>query len=174
MNFYQSLSAVVFVALTACGTTPQDSTVVSTPAAARHASPVLSASLTVLALDPQLSVSNNARASVEIDRAHKTVTVQLNTCPVGAMCIWAGPSYRADLVSTTTDACGAVVYTAKTDDRPVDGSLTEITVVDYSKLRCRIYRAYKTEVELKTSYFDRLHATEVTTKSSLKGKSVLQ
>lgn len=174
MKFSKALWTIALATVTACGSSQQESGLADSASVSRQHSALLSAPLTVLALDPQLSVSNNARAFIEVDRANKTVVVQLNTCPVGAMCIWAGPSYRADLVSTTTDACGAVTYTAKTDARPVDGSLTEITVVDYSKLRCRIFRIYKTEVELKTSFFDRLHATEVATTSSLKGKAVLQ
>ena len=166
-------SALAFFALYACGSTSQESGLEG--AATRpHVPRLLTAALTELNLDSQLLIGTNFGATLEVDQVNKNVLVQFSTCPPNAFCIWAGPSYSAKLINKTTDACGAVTYKAREDRRPVDGSLVEITAKDYSHLRCRIFRAFKTEVELTTSHFDRLDGREVTTHSTLKGTASLQ
>lgn len=169
MKLFTVLSALALVTLSACGSS-QESSVAGVP----NIRTSVSAELTELALDPQLSIGDNYGASVVVDQLRKNVFLQISTCPADAMCIWAGPSYSADLQSVETNNCGDVTYIARKDNRPVDGALIEITVHDFSKSTCRIHHKFLTVVELSTTYFTRTETEVVTTHSELKGLLGLQ
>jgi hypothetical protein len=93
--------------------------------------------------------------TVTIHRAEKQISIYLvgeNNCPKGAMCAaFVGPrvyEYQAKLISTKRNACGALVYKALSDLRPVDGMRTEITVTDHSSDVCEYVIRDVTEIEL--------------------------
>ena len=134
-----------------------------------------SANLDSLQMDPQLNVGKNFGANVTVDQANKLVTVLIKTCPPGAACVFAGPSFSAKIISSSTDECGGKVTKARTDSRPVDGSLVEITVTDNSHpTSCASGKKAVTVVELNTSIFSRVNGKELTTQSILTGQAPLK
>ena len=56
--------------------------------------------------------------------------------------------FKAPIKSIENDVCGATVIKASLDQRPVDGALTEITLVDNRSLICRILTEAPTVVEV--------------------------
>lgn len=81
------------------------------------------------------------------------LTLEGNVCPKNAMCL-VGPtiySFEAKFQTIEKNACGATVYHGETDLRPVDGTLTDIIVVDNSTATCKTLVALPaTEVILTT------------------------
>lgn len=68
--------------------------------------------------------------------------------------------FKAPLLKTE-DHCGSVVYSASVDDRPVDGSLVQIEVMDNSERLCRDFRPGLIEVRIKTAYVSRMDGKEI-------------
>lgn len=161
--------AVAMLVVTGCGS--QNNAALNSHSGTRNA---VSAELTDLKLDPGLGVNGAERATVTVDFTKKEVSLFINVCPRGSRCVWPGPTYRAALGPITADSCGVITYKAKTDQRPVDGALTEITVRDYSRILCDRSYPYMTEVELDHAISSRLTPREEKTHSELKGKHILK
>ena len=69
----------------------------------------------------------------------KLFLVRKNNCPEGRLCMAMMPApFMLDLplVKTETNECNVTIYTALKDQRPVDGALQEITVIDNSRNSC--------------------------------------
>jgi len=73
-------------------------------------------------------------------------------CEVGHVCsrvAYAPIVYQVPAKSVKTGKCGEKVYTGFTDERTVDGVLTQITVVDNTHNKCEYFRAIPaTEVKM--------------------------
>ncbi|MCX6125662.1 MAG: hypothetical protein NTV34_13090 [Proteobacteria bacterium] len=159
--------------LAACGSkiSVSDSSLAS---AARSKNEVLTANLTDLSLDKLLPASGSQGALLTYDVARKDLLILIPTCPQGAKCIWAGPMFNAAVTSDVVDSCNIRTIVALTDKRPVDGSLTEISVTDASLSVCNGgTELTKLIVVLKTKYYDRLGQKEVSTYSTLSGNDGL-
>lgn len=108
---------------------------------------------------------------VRIDHAQLLITliIQQNMplCPQDMMCIQMMPAplvIELPLVAKQTDSCGTVTYTARLDQRPVDGLLQELVVKDNTKFNCiAVGEIPATEVEYTTQ------ATETTRSTFLGG-----
>ena len=180
MKIIITASLVALAAITSCGTsTIQD---VSGAKSSAAKSKIIEIPLTIVALDPSIPAAGATAAYLNLDFNHKFATISVPTCPRGAMCIWAGPSYTASIISDeiqVTDEqahCVVRVIHASTDRRPVDGSLVDIRIFDHSKNACRqAERKYVTQVILvtKTSSRGGASATSSTFKSekSISGKA---
>lgn len=89
------------------------------------------------------------------------VTLKLweaQNCLPGTMCIAVMPRYvefSANILETS-NSCGSIYYHAVDDQTPVDGVRTEIVVVDHSKRLCRDFLAFKTEVKMQESGWNRM------------------
>ena len=116
-------------------------------------------SLQVLGLDTfyfqpgsQLAKTQVDYAGVQIDLDAKVATLTLyrhSHCAPGVMCILSVPApivYSLPIHSVQTGGCNEVIYTASTDHRPVDGVLTQLTIVDNSKNYCKSVMAIFTTV----------------------------
>ena len=165
----QLLPAVI---LGGCGANSTDQASTASDSPAIH----LQADLSDLNLDRDLHVGSNFGGSVTINGQPGSgdITVFISTCPPNAFCIWGGPSYTAKFLGKRIGSCGIVTYRGLTDDRPVDGALTIITVRDFGRTTCDQTFPFDTEVSLITRAYDRMNRREIRTYSTLKGRSLLQ
>ena len=117
-------------------------------------------------------------AKVTLDTAKNSLilTLEVDNCPPGAMCIARiieEHKFEAPVIKTTTGACGEVVVKAMRDDRPVDGSLVEISLVDNTSMTCETLAPLKmTTVNFKSKYFDRRTGKEVVLKANFGGPAL--
>lgn len=87
------------------------------------------------------------RGSVVVDRNAQELRVEMYhniTCPAGTMCPMYFPAptiVRVQLKSVRIGECNEVIYSGKSDLRPADGILQEITVTDNRTFNCESYRA---------------------------------
>jgi hypothetical protein len=174
------VSFLLSAILASCGNQSITTSQLSSGSANLYRSKTVSAPLTSLELDPKLSSASGGRsANITLDFKEKMATLFIATCPPRVKCAKGGPKYTAKIVSTKADMCGIRTIVAKTDSRPVDGALTQITVVDRQKNTCARtpeseQSRFKTEVELKTAISDRWNGGNLTTKSTLKGDDNLK
>ena len=98
------------------------------------------AKLETFDIDSSLTYLHNViGGEVQLTRAPglqeiKLTLLRKSNCPVGAMCIALVPApvfVTLPIVGVTHDSEGNVVYTAKSDRRPMDGNLDIITLVDH-------------------------------------------
>lgn len=115
--------------------------------------------LSDLNLDPMAFPGVKAHSGfVKIDRAQKVITLiiqqAMGRCPQNQMCIQMMPAplvIELPLIAKQRDSCGTVTYTARLDQRPVDGILQELTVKDHTKNNCPTFAALpETEVDYAT------------------------
>lgn len=106
--------------------------------------------------------------NIAIDFFDKQITLSLQPawhCPAGAMCAMVMPAaveYTLPVVETKIGSCQERIYIARHDARPVDGALTQITVVDNSTNFCEYFAAIPTtEVTLEISFIERTHGQEL-------------
>lgn len=146
-------------------------------ASARSMRPMnVSADLLRWNVDKDLSGAQNLTGgSIQIDRLvgrlAGQVTLRLDpawSCPPNALCAMMMPPpifLTMPIVNTIEDRCGSVITTARVDERPVDGNLAELTIVDHSNSICNFAIA-ATEIEYRTSFYDRRAGHEVRTLST--------
>jgi len=98
-------------------------------------------------------------AIVNVDYLNQEVSVQIQPampeCPAGMACIQMMPMPQvisAKLVKVSYNTCNQRIIEAETDQRPVDGILTKITVTDSMPMYCDIFLpATQVEIELEGS-----------------------
>jgi hypothetical protein len=121
--------------------------------------PVEGAALRILSLDAGLQYAAD-QASVRVDYAANEVTLTVTesfSCASGAVCATVMPPvhvYKAPIINRSL-SCGSTIVVARLDQRPVDGSLTEITVEDHRGRMCRDLHRGTTEVSLVTAHYER-------------------
>ena len=111
------------------------------------------------------SIVNVDFATVEINFKKKNIALKLystDRCPPNRVCtqeikVPKETLIQLPLVQVSKGSCGATVYTAKVDYRPVDGLLHEIIVVDYSTILCEIVLQYPTHVQYKIAGYNGLN-----------------
>lgn len=117
---------------------------------------VLNAELNTLFIQPgsELEKQNIAYASVTVDLVQKEIILTFQTqrrCPKNAFCIMSMPApiiERVPLTEVRTGGCQEVIYLGSDDQRPVDGLLSTIRVIDNSKNYCESFRMFSpTEVQ---------------------------
>ncbi len=138
------------------------STIIMSSAEARSLKPtLLSATLKMIHIDPNSYLADEriSSGSIQVNHAEKIIELQLNRkwyCPPGRFCTMEMPApifIRLPLTSVTRGECASVIYEAKEDKRPVDGSLQVLTVVDNSNFykHCKTVRAVaSTEIHYET------------------------
>ncbi|OQW55117.1 MAG: hypothetical protein A4S09_16965 [Proteobacteria bacterium SG_bin7] len=119
----------------------------------------LNAQLKKMHIDPNsyLAKERFRAGSIVVDQFTKTITLQLDRkwyCPPGALCSMVMPApiiIKLPLVSVTNGACNSLIFEARRDQRPVDGNLTVLSVVDNSRFNCpSLHPVEPTEVHLET------------------------
>lgn len=107
--------------------------------------------------------------TVELDYTMNEVRLKLHDASICAnsLCLAVSTTneFSAQIVSQEQGGCGVTIIKAVKDMMPADGFLTEITVIDYSTMTCRIYIPYSIKTTLKTSYYDRLQGQLVEAQS---------
>ncbi len=134
------------------------------------------ADLKPVQLDPEQNLGNIIYGDVRVDQGEKSITLRLQPamtpCPSGFFCAQVMPEaveITLPLVSVEKTACGDT-YIASRDQRPVDGMLTEIKVIDYSRALCHVHLVNTVMVDYTHQYFDRLNFREVTLRSIFGGE----
>lgn len=123
----------------------------------------------------QLLPGNRVSGRLTLDAATRTLDVYFVSgffCPPGSMCPMMMPApVQATLPvsSVQIDRCGTIIITAKEDKRPVDGALKMITVRDYSRTTCRIYKRFKMEATYRVQFTNRSTGQNTTSDAYLYG-----
>jgi hypothetical protein len=106
------------------------------------------ARITSMNLDPNVLVGLKFDGgSLTIDNQGRDATLSLyhkQVCPAGRFCtqmIMAPMEVSLEIVSRKTNTCNAVVYTAMSDKRMVDGIRQVLTITDNVKNTCRYVQA---------------------------------
>ena len=106
-----------------------------------------------------------AYLSLNYNKSQITLNIQeLHQCPAGRMCamvLRAPVRVELPIVSVKTDSCGIRHVTAKLDQRPVDGGLKQITLIDPSQMTCKTFMAVAIEATYQTEYLDRMTAKSI-------------
>ncbi len=95
---------------------------------------------------------------------HAVLTLQpAYYCPPNALCAPFVESIKIELPITNVekDGCNIRTYTAMKDERPVDGSLKELVIKDYSHSPCEMVYVAPTTIQYTLKYYDRLHGRGV-------------
>lgn len=99
--------------------------------------------------------------------AEKNITLRVDfksNCPPGAMCIAMMPiplEVTVPVQSVTVGSCGETIYEGLVDQRPVDGIMQKLTVVDHRTDTCKYFIAVPpTEVTLERRGYNRLQGGE--------------
>jgi hypothetical protein len=136
------------------------------------------ADLKPVQIDPDQNLGNIIYGDIRVDQAEKSVTLRLQPamtpCPAGLFCAQVMPQaieVTLPLVSVEKSSCGDT-YIASRDHRPVDGMLTEIKVVDYSKALCHVQLVNAVTVDYTHQFFDRINFREVTLRSVFGGEKL--
>lgn len=90
-------------------------------------------------------------------------------CPAGEMCIMSVPlpvHIRLPIVQREFTSCGDR-YVALVDQRPMDGSLQKLEVIDYSRATCKRVIPALVEARYTVAFFDRVHGKPVERTTSL-------
>lgn len=97
----------------------------------------------------------------------KNITVHFaqraENCPKNTLCPAFTPiilDYKAVIIDQSLE-CGSKVYRAILDDSSVDGSRTEIKIVDHATRTCKDNKEFITEINVKQSFYDRINNREV-------------
>lgn len=135
---------------------------------------VLESKMDQVQMDPLLfDESLQPEVTLFIRRSMRQMALQFDfkvKCAEGQLCIlgFRSEEISAKLVKIQRGSCGQVIYLAETDNRPSDGRLTQIRVVDHSRDFCRYFIAVPaTEVSLLTHTMSR--SGERMTKSTFSG-----
>ena len=118
-------------------------------------------------------VFNPGKGTLTMDYSKSTVTLNVeetNQCPKGMMCALVmrpNLNVKLPIVSIKTDSCGIRHILAKIDQRPVDGALTQLTVVDPAQMTCKTFVAVETEATYTTQYVNRMNGNDEITESKM-------
>ncbi len=131
--------------------------------------------------DAEISQSHSGGfigGTVELDYTMNEVRLKLHDASICAnsLCLAVSTTneFSAQIVSQEQGGCGVTIIKAVKDKMPADGSLTEITVIDYSTMTCRIYIPYSIKTTLKTSYYDRIQGKIVEAQSSFTADQIIE
>lgn len=118
-------------------------------------------------------VQNATRAQLVLnyDKAEVSLNIKVAfNCPDGRVCAQVMPvpvQVELPIISIDTDMCGIRTVLAELDNRPADGELQQIKIVDPSQITCRTFVAVQPKATYITSYYDRLDGQTVTNKSTM-------
>lgn len=118
-------------------------------------------------------VVNPGRGNVVLNYDTSTITLEvqkLTPCKPGQLCsqIAYMPLFvELPITSIETDSCGIRRVTASKDQRPVDGDLQTITVIDPSEMTCQTFVAVLPEATYETNYVDRRNGKDVVDTSKM-------
>ena len=142
------------------------------PASAPKAQGVLQYKVTE-AKYASVHVQNATRAELVLNYDKLEVSLNIKVafhCPDGRICAQVMPvpvQIELPIVGIETDMCGIRTVTAMLDDRPADGELQQIKIIDPSKMTCRTFVAVQPKATYVTSFYDRLDGKTVTNKSTM-------
>lgn len=100
----------------------------------------------------------------------KLFVTRKHTCPPNMMCAQFMPApliVELPITSLKTDSCGIHTIVAREDKRPVDGSLSVMTIKDATDMTCKTLVAVANEASYQTSYVDRVKGKDVTATSKM-------
>lgn len=117
---------------------------------------------------------------VQFDRAAYSIRLSLQpsmpTCGEGLSCTQALPVARTWILENVVkyiDDCQIVTYEASIDERPHDGALIRVRLVDNRANECPTFVALPlSEVRLEQRYYDRLESLEVSELDNFKGEAL--
>lgn len=115
--------------------------------------------------------ATRAQLILNYDRLEVSLNIKVAFhCPDGRICAQLMPiPVQVDLpiVSVQTDLCGIRTVIALLDDRPEDGMLQQIKIIDPSKTTCRTFIAVQPKATYVTSFYDRIDGKTVTNQSTM-------
>jgi hypothetical protein len=124
--------------------------------------------------DSKLNVEQNANGLMHVDYDAQTVSLtvprRMPRCPRDMACIQVMPSpmiVQLPITDIKTDSCGIRTVVALKDQRPVDGILQKIKLVDASDATCQFFRAPDQPASYQTRAYDRMSSREIKTNSTM-------
>lgn len=122
-------------------------------------------------------IVNPGQGNITLDYANQSVTLTVQKlsgcrtliCPKIVMMPLV---ITAPITSIITDNCGIHTVTAQLDERPVDGGLTQIVVLDPSEITCQTFVAVLPKAKYVTKHYNRMESKEVVTTSKMVLKDI--
>lgn len=147
---------------------------------------VLLASLSGFAANPEFEIVESKLApshqltgegSIKLDYQNQTARlyVDRNVCPPGMYCTMEMRPpmiITLPIVSVEVGNCNIKTVIAREDQRPVDGMLKQLTVVDFSENTCPTFAKIIGDAEYLTTVYNSYQGMEVTEVSTMKTKLV--
>lgn len=135
-------------------------------------------SFTNIDQDSHLAKLNIIGGNVSINELKNEVALNLEYAPVcrpHLFCAAVLMNHKIELpiVSRYTDRCNNHVVIAKRDERPVDGVLSQLVIVDHSENRCPTFIALPaTSISFETEFYSRINAEAVRTMSTFEAEKL--
>jgi hypothetical protein len=123
-------------------------------------------------LAPEHGPFGGGKISIDYNANTASLYIDRNTCPPGKYCtlmLHADINAILPIVSVETNECGIKTVIAKKDQRPVDGILQQLTVMDFSQNTCPTFAEIIGTAEYLTSGYrapNEVEDTQVSTMST--------
>lgn len=122
-------------------------------------------------------IVNPGQGNIALDYVNQSVTLTIQKlsgcktliCPKNMMMPLV---VTVPITSITTDSCGIHTVTAQIDERPVDGGLKQIVILDPSEITCQTFVEVLPKAKYVTKHYDRFDSKQVVSTSKMVLKDI--